>query len=236
MAGIRALYNRIITTIIYGKERRSRKAYVSYLKKIGVSIGDNLYIADPIHCNIDVTRPWLLKIGDNVSITDNVVILTHDFSYSVISKCSMGTFPSCGQVIIGNNVFIGSHAVVLEGVTIGNNVIIGAGSIVTHDIPDNSIVAGSPARIISTIEKYKEKLERQVIERLKQLLDEYYKTYHTFPPEEIMTEYYGLYMSYEEIENKYPEYLKRLITNKNSVNPIYSSYEELLKENCRYYK
>lgn len=50
--------------------------------------------------------------------------------------------------IIGDNVVIGCHSVVLGGIRIGNNVIIGAGSVVVKDIPDNSIVAGNPAKII----------------------------------------------------------------------------------------
>jgi maltose O-acetyltransferase len=54
-------------------------------------------------------------------------------------------------------VFIGAESVVLPGVTIGNNVIIGANSTVTHDIPENSVAAGSPARVICSLEEYLEK-------------------------------------------------------------------------------
>jgi maltose O-acetyltransferase len=57
-------------------------------------------------------------------------------------------------VNIGDNVFIGAESVVLPGVTIGNNVIVGANSTVTHDIPDNSVVVGSPARVICSTEDY----------------------------------------------------------------------------------
>ena len=49
---------------------------------------------------------------------------------------------------IGNNSVIGVRSIILPGVKIGNNVIVGAGSVVTKDIPDNSIVAGNPAKII----------------------------------------------------------------------------------------
>ncbi|MEC5218592.1 acetyltransferase-like isoleucine patch superfamily enzyme [Actimicrobium sp. GrIS 1.19] len=54
-------------------------------------------------------------------------------------------------VSIGNNVFLGTGAIVLKGVVIGDNAVIGAGSIVTRDIPANSIVAGNPARVIGKI-------------------------------------------------------------------------------------
>lgn len=58
---------------------------------------------------------------------------------------------SKGEVVIGNNVWIGDKVTILGGVTIGDNVIIGANSVVTHDVPSNSIAAGSPAKVINHI-------------------------------------------------------------------------------------
>ena len=60
----------------------------------------------------------------------------------------------CWLITIGDNVFIGAESVVLPGVTIGSNVIIGANSTVTHDIPDGMVAAGTPARVICTLEEY----------------------------------------------------------------------------------
>ena len=53
--------------------------------------------------------------------------------------------------------FIDAETVVLPGVTIGNNVIIGANSTVTHDVPDGTVVAGSPARVLCSLEEYLQK-------------------------------------------------------------------------------
>lgn len=53
-----------------------------------------------------------------------------------------------GLPIIGDNVVIGTHAQLIGNVKIGNNSIVGAGAIVTHDVPDNVVVAGNPARIL----------------------------------------------------------------------------------------
>lgn len=53
--------------------------------------------------------------------------------------------------IIGDNVTLGVNVTIIGGITIGNNVTIGAGSVVVKDIPNNSVVAGNPARVIKTI-------------------------------------------------------------------------------------
>lgn len=117
------------------------------LISMGMKVGahferQNGVILDPSHC-------WLIEIGDNVTLAPRVHILCHDAS----TKQFLG-YTKIGRVNIGNNVFIGAESVILPGVTIGNNVIIGANSTVTHDIPDNLVAAGSPAKIVSTLEEY----------------------------------------------------------------------------------
>lgn len=120
------------------------------LIKMGMRVGKNFgrlqgVILDPSHC-------WLIKIGDNVTMAPRVHILCHDASTKQFLN-----YTKIGRVTIGDNVFIGAEAVVLPGVTIGNNVIIGANSTVTHNIPDGMVAAGSPARVICTLEEYLEK-------------------------------------------------------------------------------
>ena len=127
------------------------------LVSMGMKVGENFnrlhgVILDPSHC-------WLIDIGDNVTIAPRVHILCHDASTKMFLN-----YTKIGRVTIGNNVFIGAESVVLPGVTIGNNVIIGANSTVTHDIPDNSVVAGTPAKRICSIEEYQRK-ERECINR-----------------------------------------------------------------------
>lgn len=120
------------------------------LIKMGMQVGENFgrlngVILDPSHC-------WLIEIGNNVTLAPRVHILCHDAS----TKQFLG-YTKIGRVTIGDNVFIGAESVILPGVHIGNNVIIGANSTVTHDIPDDSVVAGTPAKKIYSLKEYLEK-------------------------------------------------------------------------------
>ena len=101
---------------------------------------------------IDDSHPWLITIGDNVTLAPRVHILAHDAS----TKVHLG-YTKIGCVTIGDRVFVGAESVILPGVTIGSDVIIGANSTVTHDIPNGMVVVGSPARVICTTEEYLQK-------------------------------------------------------------------------------
>jgi len=61
--------------------------------------------------------------------------------------------PLCskGEIVIGNNVWIGDKATILGGVTIGDNVIVGANSVVIHDVPSHCVVAGIPAKVVKSL-------------------------------------------------------------------------------------
>ena len=192
------------------------------------SSGGGTYVVDPLTFEIDLTRPWMVEIGNDVCITDNVRILSHDFSFSVVSKKSMGVFPSCGKVKIGDNVFLGSHSIILPNVEIGDNVVIGAGSVVTKSVPNDCVVGGNPAKIICSLDEYGKKIKERMDLSLSQLINEHLLVYGTLPSEDKLSEYYGLYMSYENIKKKYPNYIKRLTKTQNDVKPIFNSYEEMI--------
>lgn len=100
---------------------------------------------------IDGNYPYLISVGNNVTLS-HCSILAHDAS----TKMYLGK-SKIGKVVIGNNVFAGYESVILPNVTIGNDVIIGARSVVTKDIPNNSIVAGNPAKVIGKTSEYIEK-------------------------------------------------------------------------------
>ena len=141
---------------VYGAAENSI-SYVAALRKIGISIGDGTIFYDPTTTTIDTQNPKLLKIGNNVRITKGVTILTHDYSWSVLSGVYGECLGGIGKVIIGDNVFIGVNAIVLKGVKIGENVIIGAGSVVSNNCDSNSVYAGVPARKICSLEQFYQK-------------------------------------------------------------------------------
>lgn len=99
---------------------------------------------------IDGNYPWLIEVGDDVTLATGVKLLAHDASTAKIP----GVRTKVGRVVIGNNVFIGTYSIVLPNTTIGNNVVIGSGSVVTKNIPDNCVYAGNPARFICTYEEF----------------------------------------------------------------------------------
>lgn len=130
---------------------------IKYAKKIGVNITGNVFLYGKISWS---TEPWIIEIGDNVHITDGVKFLTHDGGTLLFRK-DIPDLEITKPIIIRNNVYIGNNVIILPGVTIGNNVVIGAGAVVSKDIPDNSVAAGVPARIIKSIDEYLEKLKSE---------------------------------------------------------------------------
>lgn len=87
-----------------------------------------------------------ITIGDNCAIARNVLIM--DFDAHTITYKDGSTNKVTSPITIGNSVWVGAGATILKGVTIGDNAIIGAGAVVTKDVPANTIVVGSPAKVI----------------------------------------------------------------------------------------
>jgi acetyltransferase-like isoleucine patch superfamily enzyme len=137
------------------REYEIKKEPIRYARKIGVKVGERCRFIG-IKAGTFGSEPYLVTIGSHVTITGNVQFITHDGGVWVFRD----EFPEIdvlGRIIIGNNVFIGFNSIIMPGVTVGDNVVIGAGSVVTKNIPSNSVVAGVPAKVISTFESYKEK-------------------------------------------------------------------------------
>lgn len=163
------LFNLIVDKI------KITKNPIGYWRKKGVKIGKNCSIFPTVAFG---SEPYLVSIGDNVRLTNKVQFFTHDGAVWVLRNMypELSDIDMFGRITVGNNVHIGPDTVIMPGCNIGNNCIIGVGSIVTKDIPDNSIAVGVPARVIRTIEEYKDKNETR-FEHTKKMSREQKKAY-----------------------------------------------------------
>lgn len=86
-----------------------------------------------------------VKIGKNTMIASHCIISTstHDYTINPMNSKRIDK-----AVVIGDNVWFGSGAIVMPGITIGSGAVIGAGAVVTKDVEENAIVAGNPARLL----------------------------------------------------------------------------------------
>lgn len=183
------MLKKIIRKIVY-REMADSNSFLKWMRKQGARVGDRTVVFAPNKTFIDMTRPWLIDIGNDVQITEGVKILTHGYDWSVLKGVYGKILGSSGKVTIGNNVFIGMNTIILKGVKIGNNVIIGAGSLVNTDIPDNCVAAGNPAKVIMSLEDYCKKREGLQVEEAKELIREYRKVYNEDPVEKHMSEFF----------------------------------------------
>jgi len=116
-----------------------------------------LYIGNNVCFNTDVHIACINKvsIGNNVLMASRIYISDH--SHGEISKEALSKPPlyrplvSKGPVVIEDNVWVGEGVSILPGVTIGKNTIIGTNAVVTKSFPENSVIAGNPARLIKTL-------------------------------------------------------------------------------------
>ena len=147
------------------------------------SAGEGSYIEPPFHCdygsNIHVGKnfyanfdciildPARVTIGDDVMLAPRVGIYTatHPIDPAVRNEGLEYALP----VTIGDNVWIGAHAVVNPGVSIGSNTVIGSGSVVTRDVPEGVVAAGNSCRVIRAIT---EEDARYWAQRKQEYLDE----------------------------------------------------------------
>lgn len=158
------LYNYMEKCAIEDKEKEYRKKFnihptarLGYLPHIvfkgNITIGSNSYFNSG---KISTGKISSVKIGKWCAIGYNVNIhaITHNADYSTGPEEQRPAKEA--DIIIGDNVWIGSNSFILPGVTIGNNSVVGANSVVTKSIPDNAIFGGIPAKLI----RYKKGFEK----------------------------------------------------------------------------
>lgn len=231
----------IFKKIVY-REKASSETYTKYLRDKGVLVGKGTYFYAPRTTEIDVTRPYMVQIGEYVHITHGVTIMTHGYDWSVIRGVTYDMYGSAGPVKIGSNVFVGTNSTILKGVTIGNNVVIGAGTLVNRDIPDNCVAAGNPVRIICDLESYRVKREKERLADAKSVVREYYARYGKLPPVEELYEFFWLFEP--RVQGKEPgysgknfnermrrwEFYPQLVSRYFETEAVYGSYGEFIED------
>ena len=108
-----------------------------------IAVGENVFINACCHFQ----DHGGVTIGDGCQIGHNVVFATLNHGLSPEERSH--TYPA--PIVLEKNVWVGSNATILQGVTIGDNAVIAAGAVVTKDVAANSIVGGVPAKSIKSI-------------------------------------------------------------------------------------
>lgn len=217
--------------------RISNDEFVNHLNNLGVTCGKHTKFFDITRTAIDVSRPWLLEIGDYCKITPNVTILTHDYSRSVLRRVYGEILAEAGKTVIGNNVFIGMNSIILMGAKIGDNVIIGAGSVVSGNIPSNCVVAGNPAKVIRTLDKHYKIRKEKYINEAKENALAFKEKYRRFPTIKEMESFFPLYLERDRNALKANDIFTNLsgddeediIEKWLSSTPQFESYEKFLE-------
>jgi acetyltransferase-like isoleucine patch superfamily enzyme len=134
------------------RDRRSLRSYV----RAGLKLGRDVRVIGKPDFG---SEPYLIEIGNHVTISSNVTFITHDGATWVFRHLPpyLG-LQRFGRIVIGDNCFIGASAVIMPGVSIGPNSVVGAGAVVTRSVSANSVVAGVPARRICSYEEYEERM------------------------------------------------------------------------------
>lgn len=109
-----------------------------------ITVGKNVFINSGCHFQ----DQGGITIGDGVLIGHNVVLATLNHDFSPKKRSTLHPAP----IVIGENVWIGSNATIVPGVTIGNGSIIAAGAVVTKNVPENVVAGGVPAKIIKILD------------------------------------------------------------------------------------
>lgn len=135
-----------------GREYVALNDTVTIARAMGVKVGNECRL----YSTNFSSEPYLISIGDHVTITNNVEFITHDGAVWVFREANPN-LDLFGDIKIGNNVFIGLNTILLPGTEIGNNVIVAAGSVLKGIYPADCVIAGVPGKRISSLEEYYQK-------------------------------------------------------------------------------
>ncbi len=123
--------------------------YLNRALKNGLTIGHSCRI----YTRFLGGEPYLVSIGNHVTLSKDVELITHDGGVWVFRE-NHPDLDVLGPILIGNNVFIGAKSLVLPGTVIKDNVVIGAGSVIRGTLDSGWVYAGVPAKKIRPLDVY----------------------------------------------------------------------------------
>ena len=112
---------------------------IDQLAAQGLRVGEAIHVGHSVY--IDGLHPWLITIGDHVTLGPYTAIVTHDASLQHHTALTR-----LGRVDIGDRVYVGVGAIILPGTRIGEDSVVGAGTVVHGDVPAGSLVVGNPGK------------------------------------------------------------------------------------------
>ena len=134
----------------YRRFSLGQKSVVESYSCINNAVGD-VIIGDYTRIGLHNTIIGPVTIGSHVNLAQGITVTALNHNFSEADKRIDEQGVSTGQVVIGDDVWIGANAVVLPNVSIGRHCVIAAGAVVTKDVPDGCVVAGIPAKIIKRL-------------------------------------------------------------------------------------
>lgn len=146
------LFSKILSRLSSRSRQYDRFTIAERFREQGAQIGEGCSI---IPTNLG-TEPYLVKIGNHVTIAAGVAFMTHDGG-PWIFRDEIPDLQVFGPIIIEDNCVVGQNAILFPNIRIGRNSIVGASSVVISDVPPDTIVMGVPARAFGSVQKYKEK-------------------------------------------------------------------------------
>lgn len=125
---------------------------VAFYRAQGARIGAGVEIFGG-SVNTFGSEPYLVRLGDQVTISNDVQFVTHDGGLRVVRHEHPGAF-YYAPIEVGDRVFIGAAAILLPGVSVGEGSVVGAGAVVSGDVAPGTVVAGVPARPLKKVDAY----------------------------------------------------------------------------------
>jgi acetyltransferase-like isoleucine patch superfamily enzyme len=142
MSSIRQTVGRLRQSATYQRaiERLRGQPNIQRMVADGLQLGEGTHISQPIY--FDRLHPWLIAIGDYVTLGPYVAVITHDASLAHYTGQTR-----IGRVVIGRRVNVGVGAILLPGTVIGEDSVVAAGAVVRGEVPPGSLVVGNPGEV-----------------------------------------------------------------------------------------